>query len=93
MPTRFVVQASSEPRTLPRLLDYFSQLGLVPRRLLSRERGGLLEVAIDVRSMSDRHAMIVAERMRASVGVLTVSLKLPRKESQNASQLFDDAKG
>lgn len=71
---RFSVRACADPQTLPRLIQYIAQLGLVPSAVQARQRGGMMTVLIEQADIGDAQARLIAEKMRASVLVEAVSL-------------------
>ncbi|WP_374414433.1 hypothetical protein [Novosphingobium colocasiae] len=63
---RFDIVTRSDPQALIRLLNHFAQCSLVPSRLTVR---------IDQADVDEKYAALIAERMRNSVLVETVSLQ------------------
>ena len=69
----FTIRAQSDPQTLPRLLNYFAQLGEIPRRVVA-DIDGEVTVAIDVAGLGEHQLEIIAEKMRSSFLVTAVEL-------------------
>jgi hypothetical protein len=78
-PVSFTVRAQADPQTLPRLINFVAQRGLVPVAVRAREEGGVMTVVIEQRGLDDEQASIVAERMHVSVLVDGVSLARGRR--------------
>ena len=72
--TRFDIVAQSDPQTLMRLLGYFAQLGLVPRRVDAVIHGSV-KVRIEQLELGEQQARVIAEKMRSSVLVETVRVR------------------
>lgn len=72
---RFDIVTRSDPQALIRLLNHFAQCSLVPSRVTAAEADGRLTVRIEQPDVEDRYAALIAERMRNSVLVETVSLQ------------------
>lgn len=72
---RFDVVTRSDPQALIRLLNHFAQCSLLPSRVTATEADGRLKVRIDQPGVEEKQASIIAERMRSSVLVETVSLQ------------------
>jgi hypothetical protein len=69
---RFLVMAEADPGLLPRLLEPFSKLGLVPSRVhASREDGDGSVVSVDLRmkDVAPRAAELVENSLRRVLGV------------------------
>lgn len=72
---RFEIVAATDPQTLPRLVNYLAQLGLVPSRVTAVSEAGAMRVTIEQDALPERQARIVAERMQTSVLVEHVALE------------------
>ncbi|RJF85865.1 hypothetical protein [Sphingomonas cavernae] len=70
----FAIRAAADPQTVPRLLNYFAQLGLVPAAIAMQANEDGLAVEITQHHLPLANAHIIAEKMRASCLVETVSL-------------------
>lgn len=69
---RFLVMADADPGLLPRLLEPFAKLGLVPSRVhASREDGDGSVVSVDLRmrDVEPRAAELVENALRRVLGV------------------------
>ncbi len=69
---RFLVTAEADPGLLPRLLEPFSKLGLVPSRVhASRESGDGSMISVDLRmtQVDARQAELVENSLRRVLGV------------------------
>lgn len=71
---RFTILAVADPQTVPRLINYFAQLALVPSGIAVRADTDRLAVVIEQYGLEPHQARIIAEKMRTSVLVLGVSL-------------------
>ena len=89
-PSRFDIVASADPQTLVRILNYFAQLGLLPRRVNSAEADGWVTIRIQQPGLSEQQARIIAEKMRSSVFVATVQLHRGRRLLLSHSEMIDD---
>lgn len=69
---RFDIVARADSQTLIRLLNYFAQLDLSPRRVKALDVEGSLTIRIEQPGLDEQQAQIIAEKMRASVLVQTV---------------------
>ena len=79
MPTcRFDIVARADPQTLPRLLNSFAQIGMMPSRVSAVEADDLLTVRIDQPELGEQQARIIAEKMRCSVLVEAVRVRRGR---------------
>lgn len=70
---RFTIRARPDPQTLPRLLNYFAQVGEIPRRVVA-DIDTEATIAIDIVGLSDHQLEIIAEKMRSSFLVTAVEL-------------------
>jgi hypothetical protein len=71
----FFVSAASDPGLLPRLLEPFSKLGLVPDRVhADREAHAdrVLNVDLRIADVTPRYAHLLEKALRSIVGVRTV---------------------
>jgi len=78
-PVRFVVRARSDPQTLPRLINYVVQLGMIPRRVRADEADGIMTVLIEQDGLGDHQACIIANKMASSVLIEDVRLTRGRQ--------------
>lgn len=83
---RFDIIARADPQTLPRLLNPFAQIGMVPKRVNAAEADDLLTVRIDQPALGEQQARIIAEKMRGSVLVEAVRLRRGRQTLLPAGQ-------
>ncbi len=74
---RFVVHAVPDMQTLPRVINYFAQLGMVPTRVEARREGERMAISIEQSGLDTRRAAVIAEKMRSSVLIETVELTAP----------------
>lgn len=74
----FAAQAEPDPGMLIRILNLFAVRDHVPNRVRSRLLGGQLQVEVDVAGLGDADAELIAQRMRALVGVRQVRLEQMR---------------
>ncbi|WP_066700235.1 hypothetical protein [Sphingobium amiense] len=72
---RFDIVTRSDPQALIRLLNHFAQCSLVPSAVTASEADGRLTVRIEQPDVEEKYAALIAERMRNSVLVETVSLQ------------------
>lgn len=72
----FRVSARRDPQSLQRVLDYFSQRGLVPASLVARTNGNEISATVVVPGLSPEAALLIAEKIRASFLVRKVQLAL-----------------
>ena len=70
---RFEVVGHVDPQTVPRLINFFTQRGLVPRRIQAELAGDQLVVLIEQDGLALWDAQVIVERMRMSVLVKNVS--------------------
>ena len=67
---QFRIQAAAEPSVLPRILDVFAKVTIVPDTFVSERRGDDgMEIDIGVAGLDARQADQLASRMRAIVDV------------------------
>ena len=71
----YLVTAHPTPPALPQILALFGEQGHVPMRSRSRMLGQLLQVEIDIASLTDGEAAALAERLRQLPTVTTVRLE------------------
>lgn len=69
---RFEVCAFADPETVPRLINYFTQRGLIPFRIRASLEHDEIVVRLDQHGLTAGEAKIIAEKMRSSVLVHTV---------------------
>lgn len=71
----FEIEAAANCQTLSRLINYFAQRDLTPSFVQATHEGSSISVTIEQPDLELAHAMIIAEKMRASVLVERVVLK------------------
>lgn len=81
MHARYTVRAVADPQTVPRLINYFAQQALIPSRIAAELDYGVLTVEIGQPGIAHANARIIAEKMRASVLVESVSLTFQTSEA------------
>lgn len=74
-PMRFEIDAAADPQTLPRLINYVAQQGLIPTAVRARTNGLAMVVTIEQAGLSDHQARIIAEKMHSSPLVAAVRLE------------------
>lgn len=75
MDARYTIRTTPDPQAIPRLLNYFAQQALIPARMTSDHASdGLVTLTILQPAIADVNARIIAEKMRASVLVESVTL-------------------
>lgn len=67
--------AEPDPGMLIRILNLFALRNLVPCRVRSRVMGERMQIDVDVQGLDSREAELIAQRMRALVGVSAVRLE------------------
>ncbi len=75
-PSRFDIVGHKDPQTLIRLLNYFAALGLAPSQVTAVAADGMMAIAIEQPDLGEKQARIIAEKMRSSVLVESVRLRL-----------------
>lgn len=78
--TSFAIVAQADPQTLPRVINYFAQLGLVPRRVSAAVVNGLITMHIEQPGMSEHSARVVAEKMRSAILITAVRVERDGRE-------------
>lgn len=73
--SRFEIEAVSDAQTLPRLINHFAQRDLTPSLVQAEVKGSTTLVVIEQPALERPHAMIIAEKMRASILVESVVLR------------------
>ncbi|MEO7170663.1 MAG: hypothetical protein ABIY39_09840 [Sphingomonas sp.] len=73
---RFELETEAGAQTLSRLINYFAQRDLTPSSVRSDVTGDLLRLTIEQRAIDPAHARIIAEKMRASVLVHSLTLHI-----------------
>ena len=71
----YFVTADAEPNMLPRLIEPFAKLGLVPDRVhCDRDAFHSCTLRVDLRAaeLSNHYAMLIEKALRSVVGVQTV---------------------
>ena len=76
---RFDIVARADPQTLPRLLNPFAQIGVMPSRVSAVGADDLLTVRIVQPGLGEQQARIIAEKMRCAVLVEAVHLRRGRR--------------
>lgn len=62
----FKVVARDDPQSLIRMLNFFSQVGLTPKRVSAVEANSLIAIRIEQPGLGEHQAHIIAEKMRSS---------------------------
>ena len=87
---QFRIQAAAEPSVLPRILDVFAKVTIVPDTFASERRGADgMEIDIRVAGLDARQADQLASRMRAIVYVDQVLVSV---ESASEDQVAGQAR-
>lgn len=81
----FTARAQADPATLARLLNLFTQLNMIPEQVRCTRRDDQLTVSVQVAGLGEHRAEIIAEKMRASVLVQSVTLEHRVERSQLAA--------
>jgi len=88
--SRFDIAAAADPQALVRLLNNFAQLDLLPQRVRAVTDGGSVKIRIELPGLAEREARIIAEKMRSSVLVKSVSARRGRHLLVPFSETIDD---
>lgn len=81
----FTIHARRDPQVLPRVLNFFAQIGEVPRRVVV-EAAAEVTIIIEVAGLGDHQLAIIAEKMRSSFLVTDVEF------SSSPDELPDEAR-
>ena len=73
---RFDVRATADPETVPRLINFFTQRGLIPGKIRVERAGEEMHALFEQVGLDGHEAQIIAERMRASVLVEAVRMSV-----------------
>jgi len=73
---RFVVIADSGPQTLMRVLGLFAQRDFTPVRVEAGRSGQKLSIVVEQDALAPAAAILLAEKIRASVCVWSVDLSM-----------------
>lgn len=73
---RYRVHAAADPGVIPRLVEPFAKLALVPERLDCRRIGALLAIDLEVGGIDAARAAQIARTLAVIVGVERVALDL-----------------
>lgn len=79
----YLITAHPTPPALPQILQQVAMGGHVPTRVRSRTLGGRLQVEIDVASLTDDEAALLAAQLRALP--TTTQVRLEQMEWGNAA--------
>ncbi len=71
---RYRIHAASEPGLIPRVVEPFAKVGLVPERLECRRNGALLAIDLEVAGIGLERAAQFARTLAAVVGVERVAM-------------------
>ena len=71
----FRIVTRDDPQSLIRMLNFFSQLGLTPRRVSAVESNSLVAIHIEQSGLGEHQAHIIAEKMRSSLLVEDVRIR------------------
>ena len=71
----FEIEATANAQTLSRLINFFAQRDLTPSLVRATHEGSSISVIIEQPDLELAHAIIIAEKMRASVLVEWVVLR------------------
>lgn len=82
----FNITTEVEPEVLCRLLSYFTQLGLVPERIVACQHNDLLQVTIEQLGLSLPRANVIAQKMRSQVSVFEVALELTSESPDSVTK-------
>lgn len=70
----FAIRALADPQTVPRLINHFAQLGLVPSAIAMTTHGDRITLDLTQHHLPLANAHVIAEKMRASCLVEDVAL-------------------
>lgn len=71
----YAVRADICPQVVIRLIGYFAQQNLVPSSIRVRRWSDELAISIEQPGLDEHQAEIIAEKMRAIVSVMSVTLE------------------
>ena len=63
---RYCVQGAADAQTLPRILNFFAQRGVLPTKVIATAQGSTLQVMVEVPVMGGSRELI-AEKIRQLV--------------------------
>jgi hypothetical protein len=81
---RFRVHAAYDPGTIPRVVEPFAKLALVPERLVCRRQGATLAIDLAIAGLDDARAAQLARTLAVIVGVERVAMDLAAADGRRA---------